>query len=144
MVLHLVKLCVGVESIKHLAELQTARRLIRKQAGQPQNPFHITRMMPKRIDELLPSGSLYWVIKGSVCVRQSIAQLERITTEDGIRRCKIMLDHDLIATEIQLRRPFQGWRYLEDADAPADIEKSENHNSLPQDIEAELRKLGAW
>jgi hypothetical protein len=144
MVLHLVKLCVGVKSIKHLAELQAARRLIRQQTNEQQNPFHITRMMPRRGDEILGSGSLYWVIKGSVCVRQSIIALERITTDDGIKRCKIVLDHDLIATEIQSRRPFQGWRYLAGDDAPPDLDMQERLNSLPKDIEAELRKIGAW
>ncbi|MBL1431284.1 DUF1489 domain-containing protein [Oceanicaulis sp. AH-315-P02] len=144
MVLHLVKLCVGVKSIKHLAELQAVKKLIRQQADERQNPFHITRMMPRRVDEILGSGSLYWVIKGSVCVRQSIVAIERITTDDGIKRCKIVLEHDLVATEIQQRRPFQGWRYLPAADAPADLTSTKKPNSLPQDIEAELRKLGAW
>ncbi len=141
---HLIKLCVGVKSPEHLAEHWAARRKLRRQAGECETPFHITRMMPKRGADILDNGSLYWVIKGAVMVRQRIIALERIIGKDGISRCKITLDHPLIPTEIQPRRAFQGWRYLMPEDAPNDAQETKDTHALPRQIEAELRKLGAW
>lgn len=133
-----------METVAQLADFQTGRRALRKAAGERENPFHVTRMMPRRGVEILRGGSLYWVIKGSVLVRQGIVALEPITTEDGIKRCRIVLDHPLLATETQPRRAFQGWRYLAATDAPADLNMDRSTNDLPREIEAKLRKLGAW
>ena len=63
MALHLIKLAVGCESVKDLTERVAERG---KRTGQH---IHITRMVPKRADELLDGGSLYWVMKGSVRCR---------------------------------------------------------------------------
>jgi len=144
MVQHIVKLCVGVDSPEHLAELQLARRQQRQAAGFPDNPYHVTRMMPRRKEDVLAGGSLYWVIKGSILVRQTILDLEAITGEDGIRRCKMVLDHPLVPTDIQPRRPFQGWRYLDAASAPKDIDSAKSGSGLPRELEAHLRSIGAW
>ncbi len=142
---HLVKLCVGVDSAEDLAQLQAARIKQRRADGVRDNPVHVTRMMPRRGEQVLAGGSLYWVIKGVVTVRQPILALERVVGEDDIKRCRIVLGPDLIATRPQPRRPFQGWRYLDEADAPVDLGAgAASDDRLPAEIEAHLRQIGAW
>ncbi len=82
---------------------------------------HTTRQMPRRRDEIVDGGSIYWVITGVVSVRQRILDLKAVTGEDGIERCDIVLDRRLVATQRFPRRPFQGWRYLAADDAPRDL-----------------------
>ena len=110
--IHLLKLCVGCESVEDLLDWQSARAAERRAAGADPRPFHVTRMWPKRGDELLDGGSLYWVVKGLVLCRQRVVALERHTGEDGIERCRLRLDGEIVRTTPQLRRAFQGWRYL--------------------------------
>ncbi len=137
MALHIIKLCVGVAEIDELAVFQK-QRLDRGEVL-----FHTTRMMPRRQTEVLDGGSLYWVIKGSVQVRQIITDIVPIVSEDGIRRCQLMLHKQLIATRPQPRRPFQGWRYLKADDAPTDIGVYDRNNQdLPPAMRAELVELG--
>lgn len=101
-------------------------------------------MWPKRVDEVLAGGSLYWVIKGSVLVRQRIVEIAEVTDEHGLR-CGLWLDPKLVRTVPQPRRAFQGWRYLETADAPADLDGLKNKGGdLPEKLRAELVSLGAW
>jgi len=135
MTLHLIKLCVGVAEIDQLAHWQ-ARRW--KEFGQV---FHITRMMPRRADELLDGGSLYWVIKGQVLVRQRFVGIERFRDDEGVRRCRLVLDRELVATRPQPRRAFQGWRYLEARDAPRDLAQG-GADGLPPEMQVELAELG--
>ena len=78
-------------------------------------------MWPKRADELLAGGSLYWVFHGLVLARQRILGLEPRRGGDGIERCAIRLDPEVVRTLPQPRRPFQGWRYLRPEDAPRDL-----------------------
>src|SRR5690606_7793957 len=114
MALHLLKVAVGVESVEHLAELQAARR---KRLGRV---VHFTRHYPRRADELLHGGSMYWIVKGLVRVRQRLIGFERTTRDDDTPACAMVLDPVLVRTRPQPRRPHQGWRYLTEADAPAD------------------------
>lgn len=137
MVLNIIKLCVGVSEIDELAVSQN------KRLKRGEELFHTTRMMPRRQSEVLDGGSLYWVIKGSVQVRQLITDIVPIVSEDGIRRCRLMLHRELIATRPQPRRPFQGWRYLKPDDAPVDIGLYDRNNQdLPPSMRAELVELG--
>ena len=137
MPLHIIKLCVGVSEIGELADFQNAR------LKRGEILFHKTRMMPRRQSEVLDDGSLYWVIKGAVQVRQLITDIIPFVDEDGIKRCRLMLHNDLIATRPQPRRPFQGWRYLKADDAPADIGLYDRNNQdLPAAMHAELIELG--
>lgn len=134
--LHLIKLCVGAEGPDDLLDWQN-RRFGEKPA------MHVTRMWPRREAELLQSGSLYWVFKGLVLARQRILGLEERVGEDGIRRCAIMLDRDLVRVSAVPRRPFQGWRYLNGSDAPADLPASARGEvSLPPGIAAALSEMG--
>jgi hypothetical protein len=133
---HLIKLCVGVSDIHELAEWQ-ARRL-----RQTRRIYHITRMVPKRADELTDGGSIYWVIRGVVLVRQRIDAVERYTDEEGIGRCKLVFDPELVPVRPVPRRAFQGWRYLALADAPPDLPASPAGDELPPKLRAELAVLG--
>jgi hypothetical protein len=141
MTLHLIKLCVGCDSIEDLAEWIDFRLAEARKAGRPPEHFHVTRMVPKRVAELLDGGSLYWVIKGSVQVRQRLLDIRRFVDDDGIGRCRLVLEPKVQATEWQPRRPFQGWRYLESKDAPADL-KADRGDDLPQALRVELAELG--
>ncbi|WP_417249543.1 DUF1489 family protein [Celeribacter sp.] len=132
---NLVKLCVGIDSVDQLA------RHIKAHGGP--TTHHTTRMWPKQEAALLAGGSLYWVIKGSIQARQKIVGLEEVFGADGVRRCAIILDAKLHRTTTAPRRPFQGWRYLKPADAPADLpEGREAEEELPQDLAQTLAEIG--
>lgn len=104
---------------------------------------HVTRMWPKRAEELLDGGSLYWVIKGEVLLRQTILGLDEQIGQDGIRRCKIRMKPELMRTSPQRRRPFQGWRYLKSEDAPQDLGLwREGDDIMPAEMQSELAALG--
>lgn len=142
MSLHLIKLCVGAESVEDLEESVERRVALRLHNGQSRHYTHVTRMTPRRIDELLEGGSMYWIIKGGVQCRQKLAELETYTDAEGIGRCRILLEPELIRTHWQPRRPFQGWRYLRADDAPADAGSGDNAGEMPVDLRRELSELG--
>jgi hypothetical protein len=142
MALHLIKLCVGCDSIEDLGEWIDYRLREARKARQKPEHMHVTRMMPKRIDELLDGGSLYWVIKGIVQVRQRLLAVRRFTDDEGIRRCRLVLEPKLVRTEWQPKQPFQGWRYLTAKDAPADLRPGRGGDDLPPALRAELAELG--
>jgi len=141
--LHLVKLCVGTDTVEDLLHWQSRRSAERLAAGLDPRPRHVTRMWPRRADELLQGGSLYWVIRGVIRVRQRIAALEAVTGEDGIRRCAIVFEPALIPTAPRPRRPFQGWRYLAASDAPSDIGTAPGDEpDLPPGLREALTQFG--
>lgn len=142
MPLHLIKLCVGCDSVEDLTEWLDDLGKRRKKSGEKPEYGHVTRMVPKRIPELLAGGSLYWVIKGTVQCRQKLIDIRPFVDKDGIGRCRIMMDTRVIRTEWQPRRPFQGWRYFEDADAPRDLKAGRGGDDLPPALRAELAELG--
>lgn len=137
--IHLIKLAVGVDDVAHLRALQHHRL---QSFGEI---FHRTRMRPKRQEALLDGGSIYWVIRGAIAARQRLLALRDASDEDGRPCCRLILDHQLIETCRQPRRAFQGWRYLETADAPADLtQNAGNGDPLPPDLIEELKRLGLW
>ncbi len=141
--LHLVKLCVGADSVEDQLQWQSKRSAERLAAGLDPRPRHVTRMCPRRADELLRGGSLYWVIRGVIRVRQRIAALEEVVGEDGIRRCAIVFEPALIPTLPRPRGPFQGWRYFAAADAPPDIGAAPGDDpDLPPGMREALTKFG--
>ncbi len=143
MPLHLLKLCVGATSVADLEEWIGERLAQRRAAGQPVEQFHTTRMVPTRIDELVSGGSLYWVIKGEVACRQTLLEVRPFVDADGIRRCHLVLDPQVVKVVPRPSRPFQGWRYLKAAEVPFDLNAGgRSGDPLPEHMERELRALG--
>jgi hypothetical protein len=143
MSIHLIKLCVGIESVSHLSERQRFRLKQAKAESRIGELFHRTRQMPRRGEELLDGGSIYWVIKGVVLVRQKVLDLREVRGDDGIKRCDVILDHQLVPTRPHPRRAFQGWRYLSLEDAPKDLGLSGSDiDELPEKMRYELVELG--
>lgn len=136
--LNLIKLCVGADTVEDLAEWHAGRRA----ATGRDVAEHVTRMWPKRAAELAAGGSLYWVFKGFVLARQRILGLEPREGADGIRRCAILLDPEIVRTSAAPRRPFQGWRYLRPADAPRDLAAPGERPDLPPSLMAGLDVVG--
>jgi hypothetical protein len=100
-------------------------------------------MWPKREDEVLNGGSLYWVFKGVILARQRILRLEEVTGSDGILRCALVLDPAVVRTEAAPRRPFQGWRYLDPKDAPRDLRQGRAAaDDAPPQLLAALAEIG--
>lgn len=137
--INILKLCVGADSVEDLLDWQTSQR--------PHWPegksVHVTRMWPKREAEILDGGSLYWVIKGVILCRQRIMDLQQVTLADGIPRCALILDQEVIRTEAAPRRPFQGWRYLDPKESPRDLAKGRAKDDvLPQKLAQALAELG--
>jgi hypothetical protein len=142
MPLHLIKLCVGAESIRDLEEW-IAEKLAEKRArGEPVEQFHTTRMVPTRTDELLDGGSLYWVIKGEIACRQNLVAIRPFVDGDGIRRCRLVMEPVVHRVEPRPRGPFQGWRYLAAREAPPDLGAGADAAALPDELRRELRTLG--
>ncbi len=137
MTLHIVKLCVGAESVEDVAAWQQSQIKARGE------PVCGTRMWPKNAKDVLAGGSLYWVIKGLILVRQAITRIDDVVDEHGAR-CGLYLDARLVRTAVQPRRAFQGWRYLSPKDAPADLNEREGVAGLPEHLRRQLVELGAW
>lgn len=142
MALHLIKLCVGCESVEDLEGWIALRLEEKRRAGLPPEHFHTTRMVPKRVDELLDGGSLYWIIKGGVQCRQRLVDIRPFTDGEGIGRCRLVFDPQLVLTSWQPRRPFQGWRYLKPEDAPTDLASADGAGEMPVALRKELAELG--
>lgn len=143
MSLHIIKLCVGADSIDDLREWVAERSLMAVAAGMEPHSRHITRMFPKRRAEIIDGGSLYWVIKGQVKARQRILDIRETVGGDDITRAELVLGPEVIETVMQPKRPFQGWRYLEDKDAPRDLGSAGSGlEDMPEDMKRELAELG--
>jgi hypothetical protein len=138
---HLLKLCVGADSVEDLVEWQAERMAEARAAGGEWTHLHVTRMWPRRGEELVAGGSLYWVIRGLVLARQRILGLEPRRGEDGIERCGVRLDAAVVRTVPQPRRAFQGWRYLRPEDAPRDLIAAAAAD-LPPGLAAGLAQVG--
>ena len=137
--IHLVKLSVGSETVESLQDWQNTPRA-QSSDGLPR---HVTRMWPKRETDLLKGGSLYWVIKGFLQCRQRILRLDEVVGQDGIRRCAIVLDPEIIRTTNVRKRPFQGWRYLTVKDAPIDLPKRAMEDEpIPPSLAGALADIG--
>jgi len=143
MSLNLIKLCVGCDSVEDLEEWIAFRLGERKRASEPAEQWHTTRMVPTRISELVDEGSLYWVIKGNVQCRQRLLDIRPFVDSEGISRCHLVLEPIVMRTVWQPRRAFQGWRYLKQEDAPADLGKrAKDVMEMPLKLRQELAELG--
>lgn len=142
MAVHICKLCVGADRIEDLEAWQAQLVALRLAEGLSPEPWHDTRMAPRRTEEVLAGGSIYWVIRKRILVRQRIIGLEAVHDEAGRALCRIRLDPRLVRTQPRARRPFQGWRYLEPGAAPPDLDGS--GPALSADLEAALKEAMAW
>ena len=143
MPLHILKLSVGAESVDDLKGWIKKRVAERKKRGESGHHVHITRMVPKRDAEILDGGSIYWVIKGQIMCREVIRGIEPFRDKEGINRCRLLMTPKVILVEPRPFRAFQGWRYLEDKDAPRDLEKmAPGAKNMPEELRRELRGLG--
>jgi hypothetical protein len=135
MTLHLKKLSVGSDTLDALKSWQVLR------LAETGRLMHVTRNRPRRADEILDGGSIYWIIKGVMVARQKIIDLAEVQRADGRPACGLVLSSELVATTPTKMRIFQGWRYLEAEDAPADLTEAADE-SMPPALAAELRALG--
>ncbi|QFU16689.1 DUF1489 family protein [Microvirga thermotolerans] len=143
MPLHLIKLCVGCDSIADLEEWIEENRAHHRRLGRDYEQTHTTRMVPKRVEELLDGGSLYWVIRGQVACRQRLLDVRPFTDADGVGRCRLVLEPKVVPVEPRPYRPFQGWRYLAAKDAPRDIGgRGGDLAAMPEEMRRELAELG--
>ena len=143
MALHLIKLCVGCDSVQDLEGwIKQKLKDKRKRREKPEH-IHRTRMVPKRATELTDGGSLYWVIRGEIMCRQRIRDVRAFRDKDGVGRCGLVLDPKVVLVAQRPYRPFQGWRYLAAADAPRDLdEAAPGAAAMPEKLRRELRELG--
>jgi hypothetical protein len=140
--LHLIKLCVGCDSVEEL-EHWIASRLKQRRRGAPREHIHRTRMVPKRAAELLQGGSLYWVIRGNVLCRERLLDVRPFVDKAGVRRCQLVLEPKPVLVEPRPWRAFQGWRYLESKDLPRDLDRAApGARHMPEALRSELRQLG--
>lgn len=143
MTLHLIKLCVGADSVKDLEDWIRERRKRLKKSGSAKEHIHTTRMVPKRSEELLDGGSLYWVIRGQIMCRQKLIAVRPFTDKEGVGRCRLVMDPKVVLVEPRPFRAFQGWRYLEAASAPRDLARAApGAATMPEEMRRELRDLG--
>lgn len=143
MALHLIKLCVGVDSIRELDEWIKERLAEKKKKKQPLEHIHTTRMMPTQREALLDGGSLYWVIKGVISCRQKLIDLRPFSDKEGIKRCRIVMEPKLVTVVPKPRSAFQGWRYLKANEAPADLAKGEKGvAAMSEEMRRQLHEMG--
>jgi hypothetical protein len=141
MTLHIIKLSVGSESLETFISWHKKRLAEKKKKGQKPELIHVTRMTPKRADEVLDGGSLYWVIKGYITVRTPLLEL-RPLTRNGQSYCGLVYAPKFIPTLRRAHRPFQGWRYFDPKDTPADAREAKGGKGLPEKLKIELSELG--
>ena len=135
--LHLLKMAVGVGDIDELRRIRKQR--VKERGGN----WVYTRNHPRRADEVLAGGSIYWVIRGQIRVRQRITGFRSERDDNGRAYCLIVVDPELVPTLLRPWRPFQGWRYLTPADAPLDAPSGPGGiAAMPERMLAELRALG--
>jgi hypothetical protein len=141
MALHLIKLCVGVDTVQELEDWIAEKR--RKTKGNAREHIHTTRMVPKRVDELLDGGSLFWVIRGELICRQTLLDVRPFVDRDGVGRCRLVLEPKVVLVAPRPYRAFQGWRYLDAKEAPRDLGRAApGVAKLPENLRRELRELG--
>jgi len=141
MTVHLIKLSVGPDSLADLAGWQKQRLTDMARNRQKPELVHLTRHRPKRAEEVLDGGSIYWVIKGWIVARQRLLEL-RPVMKDGIPHCALVYDSALVTVQARPRRPFQGWRYFDPAEAPPDIGPWKDTHGIPDPLQRELMTLG--
>jgi hypothetical protein len=143
MALHLIKLCVGCDSVAELSGWIKQRLKQKKARGEKPEHIHTTRMVPKRVEELLDGGSLFWVIRGQIMCRQPLIAVRPFVDKDGVGRCRLVLRPKVVPVEPRPYRAFQGWRYFEGNAAPRDLDRAApGARSMPEQMRRDLREVG--
>ena len=136
MALHMIKLCVGAATIEDLADWRRAH-------SRPGEAWILrTRQTPKRAAEMVDGGSVYRVFKGVILCRQRVLAVNTVG-EGAAARCEVRLDEEIVRVVPAPRRAFQGWRYLEPKDAPADL-AHDTLGEVPQELARKLLEAGVW
>ncbi|MDC0456366.1 DUF1489 domain-containing protein [Alphaproteobacteria bacterium] len=139
MTYNLKKIAVGIETIERL---RIRQEILFNAYGKI---IHTTRNMPKQKEQLIKTGSIFWIIKRNVLVRQKILDIISVIRDDGSKGCEIELDKDLVRVIPTPMKPFQGWRYYMVDDTPPDLNLGNLENEdLPENINSELIKLGLY
>ncbi|MBB4212150.1 hypothetical protein EV659_108124 [Rhodothalassium salexigens DSM 2132] len=145
MVVHLLKTAAGVPDLDTLAARQAQFTVTApadsRAAGRPV-VLHSTRNMPRRRDAVLDGGSIYWIVRREIAARNRILDMVEADDEMGPKRCRFLLDPELVAVARVHRRPIQGWRYLPAAEAPRDLAGGPDGDSLPPHLARDLADLG--
>jgi hypothetical protein len=143
MPLHLIKLCVGTDSVKDLEDWIKRKSKQKNGRSAKREHVHTTRMVPRRAEELLDGGSLYWVIRGQIMCRERLLDIRPFVDREGVGRCRLVLDGKVVLVEPRPFRAFQGWRYLEAKGAPRDLDRvAPGAKKMPEHLRRELRELG--
>jgi hypothetical protein len=141
--LHLIKLAVGCSGVSDLEDWIEETRLLFRRLGRPYEQLHTTRMNPKRLTRIEPATSLYWVIKSRILCRQRLLEIRPFTDADGVGRCHLVLEPKVHPVSPRPMRPFQGWRYLDGADAPGDLARlGDEAAEMPEQLRRELAGMG--
>jgi hypothetical protein len=138
--LNLIKLAVGAPSPEILAERQ--RQPAADTGAHDGRPFFRTRNFPRRAEEVLDGGSIYWVTGGMLLCRQTIHAIVQDRRDDGTPCTGVVLDGPIVPVVPRAVKAFQGWRYLTAADAPADLAGNPSTgDALPLEMRRELLAL---
>src|SRR3954465_13580083 len=144
MPLHLIKLSVGTDSIEDLEDWIKLKLAEQKKRGVKKlERFHTTRMVPKRAEEILAGGSIFWVIRGEILCRERILDIRPFTDKEGVGRCRLIREPKCVPVRPRPYRAFQGWRYLTEKDAPPDLDRGgPGTSNMPEPLRRALRELG--
>jgi hypothetical protein len=136
--LHLLKMAVGASNVDELRRFRAQRFAERGES------WVYTRNHPRRAEEILNGGSLYWVVKGQIRARHRDIGFRSQRDDNGRTYCLILTDPEFVVTLPRPFRPFQGWRYLAPPDAPRDAPGGPGGDfaALPDHMLVELRELG--
>ncbi len=141
MAVNLLKTAAGLKELPELVERQAPH--IFKYEGKKAT-WAYTRYVPKRAEEILQSGgSIYWILKNRIQVRQKILGFEQVVENDD-SWCKIIVEPQLWRTLSVQKRAIQGWRYFEGKPVPKDrgLYLSGQDDEPPAEMAEELRKAG--
>lgn len=143
MTVNLLKTAAGLQDIDQLIARQADHKI---KFGGKNVVYAYTRYMPKRGQEIIDSGgSIYWILKNRIQVRQKVLGFNMVTEADGFEWCQIVLEPRLYQTMAVQKRAIQGWRYMEGKDVPRDrgvYSSGSEDGEPPAEMAEELRKLG--
>jgi hypothetical protein len=140
--IHMIKLCVGVSTLEELEGYRSERAHWWGADYGEDVHVHRTRTRPRRAAEMEGVASIYWVISGVIRCRQPILRLAEAIDEQGVACCDIIMAPDMVRTVPRPKGPFQGWRYLDSKDAPADLESGGFVQEGSIELAEELARLG--